>query len=192
MGKIGKRNNNSDDVIEVPDPKLSQQQVRPSNIKGSQSQPQPPPPLPPGNSLSQVPLEKYNSLPAEQKARLQEQRRLQFEAAQRANAQRLGQSIQGQRPAEAANQIVAPNAGRDGRLKELKSEVNRSLPTRQPIPMSPNTRARMIERLKSASSMAHRLESSLPLFLTLWKDEERTKDLLRAVCKLVQTLDTAN
>ena len=188
--KVGKRNNISDDVIEVPDPKLSQQQVRPSINKGSQPQPQPQPP--PNSSLSQITPEKFNSLTPEQKARFQEQRRLQMEATQRASAQRLSQNVQGKRPAEAANQIIVPNAGRDGRLKELKSEVIRTLPTRQPVPMSPSTRARMIEKLRSASNMVHRLESSLPLFLSLSKDEEKTKDYLRAVCKLVEMLGTAN
>lgn len=187
--KGGKRNNNSDDVIEVPDPKLSQQQARPPNLKGPQPQPQPPP----SNGTSQMTAEKYNSLPPEQKIRFQEHRRLQMEASQRATAQRLGQNVQGQRPvAEAVNQTVVPNAGRDGRVKELRSEVMRSLPTRQPIPMSPNTRARMIEKLKSAGAMARRLESSLPLYLSLSKDEERTKDLLRSVGKFVKKLEAAN
>lgn len=188
--KGGKRNNASDDVIEVPDPKLSQQQGRPPNLKGPQPQPQ----LqhPPSNALPQMTPEKYNSLTPEQKVRYQEQRRLQIEATQRANVQRPGQTVQGQRPAEAVNQTVVPNAGRDGRVKELRIEVMRSMPARQPIPMSPNTRARMIERLKSASLMARRLESSLPLYLSLSKDEERTKDLLRSVCKFAEMLKIAN
>ena len=190
--KGGKRNTHSDDVIEVPDPKLSQQQTRPPNIKGPQHQPQPPLPLPPSNALSQMTPEKYNSLPPEAKARFQEQRRLQAETALRSNAQRLGQNIQGQKPAEAVNQNVVPNAGRDGRVKELRSEVMRTIKPRQPIPMSPNTRFRMIERLKSAGIMSQRLESSLPLYLSLSKDEESTKDLLRSVCKFVEMFGTAN
>lgn len=177
--KNGKRNNNSDDVIEVPDPKLSQQQTRPPNNKGPQPQPRIQPPL--SNALSQITPEKYNSLPHEQKARLQEQRRLQIDVAQRANAQRLGPNVLGQRPAEAVNHNVVPNVGRDGRVIELKSEVLRNMPARQPIPMSPNTRARMIEKLKNAGVMSQRLERSLPLYLSLSKDEEKTKDLLRSV-----------
>ena len=188
----GKSNNNSDDVIEVPDPKLSQQQPRPPNIKGSQSQPQPPLQPPPSSALSQMTVEKYNALSPEQKFRVQEQRRLQAEAVQRASAQRLSQNIQGQRPAESVNQNVAPNAGRDGRVKELRSEVMRSMPIRQPILMSPNTRARMIEKLKSAGAMSQRLESSLPLYLSLSKNEERTKDLLRSVCGFVKVLEITN
>ena len=184
--KGGKRNNNSDDVIEVPDPKLSQQQIRPPNLKGSQLPPQP------SNALSQMTQEKYNSLPPELKARFHEQQRLQTEAGKRGNPQRVGQLVQGQRPAEAVEQVVVPNAGRDGRVKELRSEVMRSMPTRQPIPMSPNTRARMIERLKSAGLMVGRLEGSLPLYLSLSKDEERTKDLLRSVRKFIKMLEPAN
>ena len=184
--KGGKRNNNNDDVIEVPDPKLSQQQPRP-NIKGSQSQAQPQPQPPSSNPLSNLTPEKFNALPPEQKARFQETRRLQLEAAQRASGQRPGQNAQGQRPTEILNKTTVPNAGRDERVKELRSEVMRSMPPRQPIGMSPNTRARMIEKLKSAASMSQRLESSLPLFLSLSKDEETTKDLLRSVCKVVES-----
>lgn len=184
--KGGKRNINSDDVIEVPDPKLSQQQPRPPNIKGPQHQP------PPTNALLQMTPEKYNSIPPEQKAHLQEQRRLHIEASQRASAQRFGQNVQGQRPAEAVNQHVVQNAGRDGRLNELRSEVMESMPTRQPVPMSPNTRARMIERLGNAGKMILRLDHSLPLYLSLSKDEEKTKDLLRSVCSFVKVLETAS
>lgn len=182
--KNGKRNNNSDDVIEVPDPKLSQQTARPPNIKG----PQPPPQPPPNNVSSQITPEKYNSLPPEAKARFQEQRRSYIEATQRASAQQSGQNAQRQRPAEAVIQNVVPNAGRDGRVKELRSEVMRSMPTRQPIPMSPSTRARMIEQLKNAGIMSQRLEQSLPLYLSLSKDEDRTKDLLRSRIAVQQQL----
>lgn len=105
-----------------------------------------------------------------------------MEAAQRASAQRLGQSVQGQRPTETVNQTVVPNAGRDGRVKELRNEVMRSMPMRHTVPMSPNTRAKMIEKLKSAINMSQRLESSLPLFLSLSKDEDKTKELLHSVC----------
>ena len=185
--KPGKRVNSNDDVIEVPDPKLSQQQARPPNIKSSQFQPQSQPQPPPSNPLSNITSEKYNALPPEQQARVQEHRRLQMEAAQRASGQRLGQTAQGQRLTEMVNKAAtAQNAGRDERVKELRSEVMRSMPLRQPVPMSPNTRARMIEKLKSAGDMSQRLESSLPLYLSLWKDEETTKDLLRSVCKLVE------
>ena len=186
--KTGKRINNNDDVIEVPDPKLSQQQARPPNIKGSQFQPQSQPQPPPSNPLSNITPDKYNALPPEQKALVQEHRRLQVEAAQRANAQRLGQKAQGQRPTEALNKTAGPNVGRDERVKELRSEVMKNLPARQPVPMSPNTRARMIEKLKTAGHMSQRLESSLPLYLSLSKDEETTKDLLRSVCKFVRTI----
>lgn len=189
--KGGKRPSNSDDVIEVPDPKLSQQQAHPPNIKGHQPQPQPQPAS--SNASSRIAAEKYNSLPPEAKARFQEQQRLHNEAAQRAaNAQRLGQNIQGQRPAEAANQKSAPNAGRDERVKELRSEVMKTMLIRQPIPMSPNTRTRMIDKLRSTCGMSQRLENSLPLFLTLSKDEEKTKDLLRSVGRLIKILKTAN
>ncbi len=186
--KGGKRPSNSDDVIEVPDPKLSQQQAHPPNIKGHQPQPQPAP----SNASSRIAAEKYNSLPPEAKARFQEQQRLHNEAAQRAaNAQRLGQNIQGQRAAEAANQKSAPNAGRDERVKELRSEVMKTMLIRQPIPMSPNTRTRMIDKLRSTCGMSQRLENSLPLFLTLSKDEEKTKDLLRSVGRFINIVKTA-
>ena len=189
--KGGKRNSNNDDVVEVPDPKLSQQQIRQPTNKSSQFQPpsqsQPQPPA--NNSLAHITPEKYNALPPDQKARF----RHQVEQAQRANGQRLGQNPQGQRPMENANKTTVPNAGRDGRVKELRTEVMRSMPARSPIPMSPNTRARMCERLKSAGNMSQRLESSLPLYLSLSKDEETTKDLLRAVSLTrTKSLETAN
>lgn len=184
--KVGRRPNVSDDVVEVPDPKLSQQPNRPPNIK-------PPQPQPPVNSASsQMTLEKYNSLTPEQKARFPDARRLQIEAAQRASAQRPGQNVQGQSLAEVVNQNVAPNPGRDVRVNQLKSEVMRHISARLPVPMSPNTRARMIEKLKAADAMSQRLEHSLPLYLSLSKDEEKTKELLRSVCKHIKILEYEN
>ena len=180
--KIGRRPNTSDDVVEVPDPKLSQQPTRPSNIKPPQPQPQLQPPV--NNASAQMTLEKYKSLTPEQKAR--------FPAAQRAGAQRLGQNVQGQSLAEAVNQNVAPNPGRDVRVNQLKSEIMRHISPRQPVPMSPNTRARMIEKLKTAGVMSQRLEHSLPLYLSLSKDEEKTKELLRSVCKHIEMLEFEN
>ena len=184
--KSGKRSNVNDDVVEVPDPKLSQQQARVPNLKGAQFQPTSQSPLPQSNLSAQMTQEKFSALPPDQKARFQEHRRIQMENAPRASAPRPGHNAQRQRPMEGANKASTQNAGRDGRVKELRSEVMRSMPTRQPIPMSPNTRARMIERLKSTNNMSQRLEDSLPLYLTLWKDEETTKEFLRSVSESVK------
>ena len=71
-------------------------------------------------------------------------------------------------------------------MKELRNDVMRNMPTRQPVPMSPNTRAQMIERLRNVSAMSQRLESSLPLYLNLSKNEEETKEYLRLVCKFCE------
>lgn len=170
--RAAKRNNNNDDVIEVPDPKIAQQLARPpvaTNV-----------PVP-VNALPQIMAEKWSSMTDEQKARFSEQRRLRT-----AQAQQNGQTVQGQIPVEASGN-AGQMAGRDSRLRELTLEVSRNMPPFPPIPMTPNTRARMVEKLKDASGMATRLEQSLPLFLSLSKNENKTKELLRAVCILYQS-----
>lgn len=166
----GPKRNNSDDVIEVPDPKTAQQQGRPPNAR-----------QPPSSGMPQITPEMYAKMSAEQ--RMEAQRRLQAQAAHRAKLGMTGQGVQGHPPAPPAAQNAGQNQGKDGRLGQLIKEVEQTTPVRPVVPMSPRTRSQMIEGLKdSTGNMVHRIEQSLPIFLSKVQDEKQAKELLRMVC----------
>lgn len=166
----------NDDVIEVPDPKLNQQQGRLPSAKVSQ-----PPPM--VNGVPQITPEQFASFTNEQKAQFMG-RMQAAQAAHRARAmQANGQTVQRQAAINPVNQ-----GGRlNNRLHQLMNEVAQSAPRRPEVPMSPNTRKKMIEKLKEKMGvMVKRLDQSLPYYLGLSKDENRTKELLRIRLLLLQ------
>ncbi|KAK4693696.1 hypothetical protein P7C71_g3753, partial [Lecanoromycetidae sp. Uapishka_2] len=173
-------NNNSDDVVEVPDPKLAQQQTRPPpNLKA-------PPPPQTTNGQPKLTQEQYNSLNPEQKA--QWQRRMQALQAlqrQRTLAQQNGSNAPPRTAAESAPVNTALGT-RDPKFQQLWNEVAQSTPPRPIVPMSPQTRSVMVEKLKSTGNMVQRVEESVPIFLHVSKDEDRVKDLLRIRLHLLQ------
>ena len=173
MNQKSLKRTSSEDVIEVPDPKLAQQQSRAPNSKAGQ-----PPPMMPG----QLTREQYARMTPEQKsAALQRHLHIQaVQAGQRPKgAQASGQP--GQHP------MTANNANRNSgvptnRYGQLMQEVAQTTPKRQEVPMSPKTRKQMIDRLsEKMSQMLKNVEKTLPTYLTLFKDENHAKELLRIV-----------
>ena len=173
VNQKGVKRNSNDDVIEVPDPKLAQQQPRPPDLKGGQPLPQP------HIGLPHLTPQHIASMPPEQRARFEAHRQnLAKQAAHRtANMQSQGQALVGSR-----EQRGAQNTATELRVKQMMSEIAQNMPPRQSLPMSPSTRHQMVEKLGHAGNMVLRMEESLPLFLTRSKSEEATKDLLRTVC----------
>jgi len=172
----GIKRNNTDDVIEVPDPKLAQQ-TRPH--LPDPKEPHPPPTV---NGMPRITPEQFARLNNEQKTQLQ-LRMQAFQAAhqQRAALQQIGVNTPPTRAANTANQNAAPNV-RNPRLHQLMDEVAQSTPPRQIIPMSPQTRTTMVEKLReSTGAMIARFEQSIPIFLQNTNDESQVKDLLRIV-----------
>ena len=176
MNQKSLKRTSSEDVIEVPDPKLAQQQSRAANSKAGQ-----PPPMMPG----QLTREQFARMTPEQKSVLQRHFQSQaMQAGQRPKAaQASGQPGQHPMTANNANKSSGvPNATRDSRYGQLMQEVAQTTPKRQEVPMSPKTRKQMIDRLsEKMSQMMKSVEKSLPAYLSLSKDENHTKELLRIV-----------
>ena len=171
MNQKSLKRTSSEDVIEVPDPKLAQQQNRTPNPKPGQ-----PPPMVAGR-LTQ---EQYARMTPEQK--LAVQRHIQAGGRPKA-AQPSGQP--GQHPMTANNTNKSsglPTATRDNRYGQLMQEVAQTTPKRPEVPMSPDTRRQMVDRLsEKMSQMMKNVETSLPTYLSMSKDENHTKELLRIV-----------
>ncbi len=176
MNQKSLKRTSSEDVIEVPDPKLAQQQSRAPNSKAGQ-----PPPMMPG----QLTREQFARMTPEQRSALQ--RHWQSQANQAGQRPKVAQASgqPGQHPMTANNankNSGVPTAMRDSRYGQLMQEVAQTTPKRQEVSMSPKTREQMIDRLsEKMSQMMKNVEKSLPTYLSLSKDENHTKDLLRIV-----------
>ena len=176
MNQKSLKRTSSEDVIEVPDPKLAQQQSRAPNPKAGQ-----PPPMMPG----QLTREQFARMTPEQKATLQRHFQSQvIQAGQRPKAaQASGQPGQHPMTANNANKNSGvPTTPRDNRYGQLMQEVAQTTPKRPEVPMSPKTRKQMIDRLsEKMSQMMKNVEKTLPTYLNMSKDENHTKELLRIV-----------
>ena len=168
----GMKRISTDDVIEVPDPSLVQQSRLPPSSKGPELSQT-------GNSMPKITTEQLAKLSPEQRAQLQ--RRFQaFQAAQRGSVQQNGPGAPPARTAGNFNKNATFNP--QEKLHQLMAEVAQSPPPRQIVPMSPQTRSTMVEKLKEATgNMLARLEQSIPHFLQVYKDENKVKELLRMV-----------
>lgn len=175
-GQKGMKRNSNDDVVEVPNPKLAQQQTRPP------PNPRVPQPLQVVNVMPRLTREQFASLTNDQKAQYQRRMQaVQVAAQQRAAAQQNSPNAPAKRPADPPNQNVAQIGG-EKRLTQLMAEVAQSTPPRQIIPMSPQTRSVMVEKLReNTGNILARFEKSVPIFLQMSKDEDQVKQLLRIV-----------
>lgn len=167
-----KRNNNSDDVIEVPDPKLALQQPVLANGKVSQT------PRPQQN-LPQFTREQYAQMTNEQKHQWQAHQRSQA-AKRAAGISHLGQAAQLQLPATLENIKLGEDPMVNARIKQLAAEVARA-PPRSSVPMSPKTRAKMTTKLKDNKEMIARIDASVQVYLQRFRNEEKVKEVLQTV-----------
>ena len=165
----GTKRGSSDDVVEVPDPKTTQQQQRAQGAKTSQK----------ANVSKARPEQKAPNPRSEA-----EQRTKRVPLPQASEANQAPGSAQGQQKPEEAHHPEA-------RLKELVDEVSRNVPPRQPIPMDFATRTRMVQKLIQAREMIIRMDRFMPLYFRTFKDENGTKDLIRTVShRIVQQQST--
>ena len=171
----GAKRTTTEDVVEVPDPK-TQQQPRPPTAKPGQ---------PPMAVTGNIPAELIARMTNEQKAQVQA--RLREAQTQRgAKFGTTNQNPSGQTSAATTNLVIGSNVGqhlpRNPVLDALNIEVAQSTPQRPIIPMSPKTRGQMVEKLReNTANVMHRVEESLPVFLTMAKNKDQIKNLLRMV-----------
>ena len=176
-----KRSN--DDVVEVPNPNLTQQKQ-----SQAQQQHQPQTSANPQNlnqhrlNVPQISAQQMSSMPRQQRAQFEEMKR---QAAQRAQATPQQQPINGTKPESQVtneHQRNEENMRKDARLKQIVQEVLTSTPKRAPLPLNPQIMATMAQQLRDAKEMVTRMEQSLPMFFRMFGDENTTRELIRTVC----------
>ena len=154
MAQQNSKNNKrgNDDVIEVPNPNIAQQQQR-NQVTARQA---------PGQ-------QKHNVPQAEEPQKSQYEAELRNQAMQRA-----------QQPAP-NNRNQAELARQNDRLNRIIQEVTNKMPSRPPVPMDPQTRNMMGQKLRETQKMVSRMEESLPMFFRMTGDEKLTRDLVATV-----------
>ncbi|KAI9873241.1 MAG: hypothetical protein M1830_000670 [Pleopsidium flavum] len=184
----GVKRPSNDDVVEVPNPNLSQPQ-RVSQPRLEQSQPERRPPMP--NSTA----EQLALMPPQQRAQIEARWREQTaQKAKSANLQPINQLAQ---PLTKEDEVEADKQKqdrdrKDARLKQIVREVVQSNPKRQPIDMSPEVKSIMTQKLREAKDMVLRMEQSLPMFFRMFADEMTTRELISTRLSLVQQYDNTD
>ncbi|KAL8784085.1 MAG: hypothetical protein Q9195_009194 [Heterodermia aff. obscurata] len=146
----------SDDVVEVPNPNINQQK--------SQTKAQP---KAPHANMVQVPQK-----PAEAQ-------RAQFMQREKSNAQ----------PPQMVTQTppkTAEASKSEDRYRTIIGEVRQSTPQRQPVPMDPDTRRKMLEKLASSRELITRMGVFLPVFFKVFNDEDALRTAARVYLTLAQ------
>jgi len=160
----GVKRGSSDDVVEVPDPKLAQQQQRSQAAKALQKP-----------SATNMRLEQAAQTAQKQKGgQGAEQKAKPAQSTQAQQGNQVLNSTQAQQKSE-------ENITVEAKIKKLIDEVSRSTPPRQPVPMDVGTRSRMIPKLAQAQAMLVRLDTALPLFYRMFGGEDNTRELIRTV-----------
>ncbi|KAL8697423.1 MAG: hypothetical protein Q9224_002327 [Gallowayella concinna] len=155
----GTKRPSQDDVVEVPNPNLNNQAgVQAQNaVQASKQQPGPElheqkaPTDIKGSSGSKNPITNQSQGADTQGART------------------------GNLPAVSQEEVERRNT----RLKQLMTEVGQNQPPRRPVPMTPQVRAGMAQRLGELSNMVERLEKSFPTYFRHNPDEGVAKNLIQ-------------
>lgn len=167
----GVKRNSNDDVIEVPNPNTNKQDSHPHSSKTSQATK---PTINPSDSTA---------TPQDQKSMGESHRRMPTN--QRTQAP-TAQDINPKGPSD-YDRRSEENARRELRLQQLMAETSQNTPARQPVAMSPEVRAVMVQKLRDAKEMVQRMEQSLPIFFKMFGDEKTTRDLIRAVSNFLES-----
>ena len=162
----GVKRPSSDDVVEVPDPKITQQQQRSQATKASQK----------SSVANMRPTQNTSAAPKQDSRTETEQPMKQAPPPQVPQGNQASNNAQMQQRSAETAQI-------DARLKELIEEVSRNAHPRQPVPTDLATRHKMVQKLTQVREMIIRMERFMPLFFRLFKDETGTRDLIRTVSR---------
>ena len=70
------------------------------------------------------------------------------------------------------------------RINQLTTEIAPTMPVRQPISISAQTRAKMTQKLRDAKPSVCRIDNALPTFYKIFGDENAARELIRIVCTI--------
>ena len=186
----GLKRNNNDDIVEIPDPKLGQHQLRQPPTPGSMNQASAVTGQP---AMVQEQFAALNRFSPAQLATMPPAQRAAFEA-QRQNAmaqarQRgmITQQQQGTTSAQTQPQLMMGGDGSSSdakilKIRQLREEVMRSMPPRKTVAMSPADRGAIAHKLFESKNQFVRVTKSLPVYLVATQNESRVKDVIRTVC----------
>ena len=169
----GVKRNSNDDVVEVPNSNSSKQEIHSLPSKNSQ--------------VTKPALNSSESTATSQDPKSTAEAHRRIQANQRAQTGSVHGTIQDPTTKGLSDQLRVPeeNARKELRLQQLIAETSQNTPARQPVMMSFEVRASMVQKLREAKEMVQRMEQSLPIFFKMYGDEKTTRDLIRTVCTFV-------
>lgn len=160
-----KRNSN-DDVVEVANPNSSKQEPQAHPIQAQTADQS-------KSNLQQTTPEQFSSAHAPKQPVKAEQAVYTNQSASDPTTQLSTQAAPSKAQMEAEQ--------RKNRLHQLVNETLQTMPARQPILMSPQAKAKMVQKLRDARAMVQRLDHALPIFYRIFGDEKTARDLIRIV-----------
>ena len=80
-----------------------------------------------------------------------------------------------------AKVLLEADRGHMARLDQLTRETQQNTPARQLVPMNPQNRAKMVQKLRDAKDMVQRMEQYLPYFFKIFGDEKTTREMISTV-----------
>lgn len=165
----GVKRNSNDDIVEVLNSNANKQELHSQPSKTSQAA------KPALNSSESTTASQDQKSTVEAYRRVQANQRPQahpmHSTGQDANSKGLPDHVR----------LTEENSKKEHRLLQLIAETSQNTLARQPVMMSPQTRAMMVEKLRDAKEMVQRMEQSLPIFFKMYGDEKTTRDLIRTV-----------
>ena len=174
----GVKRTSNDDVVEVQDPKaIAQQQQQARQPPNHQLNGQ--------LELAQQQLASLNRFTPAQINAMNPAQKAAYEGQRRALMAQINRNTLQHQPSNAYPQ---PNPGGDGsmgdsnlRVKQLREEVMRAMGPRHAVPMSPQERGMIIQKLRDSKGQFIRITQSLSLYLSATHNEARIKDVIRTV-----------
>lgn len=169
------KRSNEDDVIEVPNPKFAQDQQRRSQTQSKQA-----------NNLQKSSTPQATSdIPVSTPQRYERTQAAQNDSSapllQVNGAHPVRLSDQGRPQTEEQQKEIQQVAVK---VRQLREEVKLSMPLRQPEAMDQQTKLKITSILQRGVNMMQRMDTTSHVFYRWTKDENATKDLIRAVSYL--------
>lgn len=162
----GIKRSNNDDVVEVVNPNSVKQEPLAHPIQAQTTEQV-------NSNLQQNASEQFSSVHALKQPVKVEQAVYTNQIASDAQSQLSTQPAQSKAHLEAEQRKI--------RLHQMFAEVAHSMPVRQPVSVSPQTKAKMTHKLHEARSMVLRLDNFLPFLIRISPSQKDAEELIQMV-----------
>lgn len=162
----GTKRVSNDDVVEVVNPTSVKQETQAHPMQAQLTEQVKP-------ALQQNASEQFSSVHAPKQPVKAEQTVLTNQSGSATQSQLIMQAAQSKAHLEAEQRKI--------QLQQMFTEVGKSMPTRPPLSLSPQIKAKMMQKLLEARSMVLKLDNVLPVLFRLFPGQKNADELVRMV-----------